>query len=446
MTMVGYELVRSDDGLAMSTDPIGKRLNEIEEGGSGKFSQWKDDRRSDQPASGRGSRLVSLDVFRGITVALMIMVDDAGSFSPAINHSPWNGVTIADFVMPFFLFIVGVSLGLAYKNVTDRIAATRKAVLRALKLFIMGLILQGGFFHGVRNLTFGVDLLNIRLMGVLQRIAVAYLFVAMCEVWLRSNVLVNSGYSMLKRYRLQLFVGGLLTALYMVLLYGLLVPDWQYEIPDKDSIPKLYFVNCGVRGDTSPACNVVGMLDRKILGINHLYRHPVYGRTKQCSINSPYNGPLPPDAPPWCEAPFDPEGLLSTVMAVVTCLIGLHFGHVILHFKDHKDRIFQWIVPSFCLLALTFFLDFCGMVMNKSLYTLSYTFYTAGAAGLLFAVLYLLVDVYNYRRLTYVMEWMGKHALMIYVLIACNILPIFIHGFYWKEPKNNLLRLVGIGA
>lgn len=69
-------------------------------------------------------------------------------------------------------------------------------------------------------------------------------------------------------------------------------------------------VKCGVRGDTGPGCNAVGMIDRKIMGIQHLYRRPVYERTQECSINSPENGPLPPDAPSWCQAPFDPEGLL----------------------------------------------------------------------------------------------------------------------------------------
>ena len=112
---------------------------------------------------------------------LMIIVDDAGGFLPALNHSPWDGVTIADFVMPFFLFIVGVSLTLAYKvywtlrsqthyylyslflqikcrvismlnddlsyhyvqRVPDKLEATKKALLRALKLFCLGLVLQG---------------------------------------------------------------------------------------------------------------------------------------------------------------------------------------------------------------------------------------------------------------------------------------------------------------
>uniref|UniRef100_A0A804LQC0 Auxin-responsive protein n=2 Tax=Zea mays TaxID=4577 RepID=A0A804LQC0_MAIZE len=66
-------------------------------------------------------------------------------------------------------------------------------------------------------------------------------------------------------------------------------------------------VKCGVRGDTSPGCNAVGMIDRKVLGIQHLYGRPVYARSKQCSIDSPQNGPLPPDAPSWCQAPFDPH-------------------------------------------------------------------------------------------------------------------------------------------
>ncbi|XP_072980488.1 uncharacterized protein [Typha angustifolia] len=389
-------------------------------------------------------RLLSLDVFRGITVALMILVDNAGAFLPSISHSPWDGVNLADFVMPFFLFIVGVSLALAYKRVPNRIAATKKATLRAVKLFVLGLVLQGGFFHGIHNLTYGVDISSIRLMGVLQRIAIAYLLVAICEIWLRSDGDVDSGYGLLRRYKFQLFMGFIVTMTYMVLLYGLYVPDWEYKLLDSGSAGESFFVKCGVRGDTRPGCNAVGMIDRKFLGLQHLYKHPVYQRTKQCSKNSPQNGPLPPGAQSWCQAPFDPEGLLSSMMAIVTCLIGLQFGHVIVHFKDHGERIFQWMISSFCLLAAAFSLDFYGIHMNKPLYTLSYTCVTAGAAGLLFAGIYVLVDVYGYRRLTFAMEWMGMHALMIFILVACNVLPVFIQGFYWKEPQNNLLKVIGI--
>ncbi|KAK3144869.1 hypothetical protein QOZ80_4AG0318880 [Eleusine coracana subsp. coracana] len=437
--MGGYERVRSDDAPAFAVD--------LEAGHDDypKVRPSKEGADRPSPAPAR-QRLVSLDVFRGITVLLMIIVDDAGAFLPEINHSPWDGVTVADFVMPFFLFIVGVALALAYKRVPDKLDATRKAVLRALKLFFLGLVLQGGFFHGVRSLTFGVDLQQIRLMGILQRIAIAYLLTALCEIWLKGDEDVDYGFDLLKRYRYQLFVGSVVAITYMALLYGTFVPDWEYQISGPGSTEQTLFVKCGVRGDTSPGCNAVGMIDRKILGIQHLYGRPVYARSKQCSIDSLQNGPLPHDAPSWCQAPFDPEGLLSSVMAIVTCLIGLQYGHVIVHFQKHRERIMNWLIPSFSMLVLAFALDFFGVHMNKPLYTVSYTLATAGAAGLLFAGIYALVDLYGYRRPTVAMEWMGTHALMIYVLIACNILPIFIHGFYWKEPKNNILKFIGIGA
>jgi heparan-alpha-glucosaminide N-acetyltransferase len=146
-------------------------------------------------------RLVSLDVFRGLTVAFMILVDDVGGILPSINHSPWDGVTLADFVMPFFLFIVGVSLAFAYKNLSCRFVATRKALIRSLKLLLLGLFLQGGFIHGLNNLTYGIDVEKIRLMGILQRIAIAYLVVALCEIWLKGNHNVSSELSMIKKYR-----------------------------------------------------------------------------------------------------------------------------------------------------------------------------------------------------------------------------------------------------
>ncbi|KAJ6326423.1 hypothetical protein OIU78_013513 [Salix suchowensis] len=392
-------------------------------------------------------RLVSLDVFRGLTVALMILVDDAGGVLPAINHSPWNGLTLADVVMPFFLFMVGVSLGLTYKKLSCKAVATRKAILRTLKLLIIGLFLQGGFLHGLNDLTYGVDMTQIRWMGILQRIAVGYLVGAMCEIWLKGDNQVTSGLSMLRKYQFQWGAVVILVSLYLSLLYGLYVPDWEYQIPvaASSSSPKIFRVKCGVRGTTGPACNAVGMIDRTILGIHHLYRRPVYARTKTCSINSPDNGPLPPDAPSWCQAPFDPEGLLSSVMAVVTCLVGLHYGHIIVHFKEHKDRILHWMVPSTCFVVLGLVLDLSGMHVNKALYTFSYMCVTAGAAGIVFTGIYILVDVFGFRRPTLVLEWMGKHALMIFILATTNVLPVILQGFYWKQPGNNILRLIGIG-
>ncbi|KAK9129417.1 hypothetical protein Sjap_009904 [Stephania japonica] len=88
------------------------------------------------------ARLASLDVFRGLSVLLMIFVDYSGPLLPLVAHSPWNGVRLADFVMPYFLFIVGVSLALAYKRVTNKVQATCKALLRTAELFLLGVLLQ----------------------------------------------------------------------------------------------------------------------------------------------------------------------------------------------------------------------------------------------------------------------------------------------------------------
>ncbi|CAN6470449.1 unnamed protein product [Victoria cruziana] len=376
----------------------------------------------------------------------MILVDHAGGIFPAINHSPWNGVTLADFVMPFFLFIVGVSLGLTYKRLSNDALATKKATIRAVKLLILGVILQGGYIHRVFDLSFGVDIAHIRWMGVLQRIAIAYLVAAVCEIWLKDNQDVINGFSLLKKYQLQWLLALAISIIYMVLLYGLYVPDWEFQILTDGASPTMmtYSVKCGVMGDTGPACNAVGMIDRMILGINHLYTRPTYKRTKECSILSPDYGPLPPNAPSWCHAPFDPEGLLSSFMAIVTCIIGLHFGHVLVHFKDHKERILQWMIPSLFFVLLGFTMDLCGMRLNKALYSFTYMCVTAGVAGIAFTGTYVMVDVYNYRRSAKLFELMGLNALALYILVACNMVPIVLQGFYWKSPENNIFKLIGI--
>ncbi|PIA40709.1 hypothetical protein AQUCO_02400046v1 [Aquilegia coerulea] len=409
--MAVYELIKREEEVEVEhimMEDLNKKIVNMEEGytdQSGKVNAVVGDNKNiksnlivisngkeDVSASSK-SRLVSLDVFRGLTVALMILVDDVGGLIPAINHSPWNGVTLADFVMPFFLFIVGVALGLTYKRLPCRIAASRMAVLRSLKLLVLGLLLQGGYFHGINDLTFGVNMERLRWLGVLQRIAIAYLVAALCEIWLKGGDAVKSELSLLKKYRFQWVVAILLTITHMALLYGLYVPDWEYQIPSQGaSVPtRTLTVKCGVRGDTGPACNAVGMIDRTILGLQHLYQRPIYSRTMQCSIKSPNYGPLPHDAPSWCQAPFEPEGILSSIMAIVSCMIGLHYGHVIVHFKDHKNRILHWMIPAFCLVLMGFILDFSGMHFNKALYSSSYTCLTAGAAGILFTGLYVLV-------------------------------------------------------
>ncbi|CAM6047913.1 unnamed protein product [Sphagnum compactum] len=397
------------------------------------------------------ARLASLDVFRGLSIAVMILVDNAGGVWPSINHSPWNGVTLADFVMPFFLFIVGVALALTYRRIHDKKVATLKAVGRAVKLCILGIILQGGYFHGLNNLTYGIDVQHIRWCGVLQRIAFGFLLVALCEIWAPRGPCHNIPEGTLgicKVYFVHWVVTAGIFITYLALLYGIYVPDWEFLPPSLSSNSTLIqassalTVKCGLRGDTGPACNVVGYLDRNLLGINHLHPRPVYQRTPDCSMKSPDYGPLPPGAPNWCRAPFDPEGLLSSLSAVGSCFIGLHFGHVLVHYKDHYSRIQHWFWPALGLLTVGLALHLFGMELNKPLYSFSYVCFMGGAAGLVLTSFYILVDVHGWRIPTLLFKWMGMNALLMYTLVACGILPAALKGFYWGSPDNNLVTWI----
>ncbi|KAK3020575.1 hypothetical protein RJ639_046925, partial [Escallonia herrerae] len=359
---------------------------------------------------------------------------------------------------------------------------------------------KGGYFHGRNHLTYGVDIRRIRWMGVLQRISIGYLLASTLEIWFVCNVAVDSAVAFAKKYYYQWVVTLLLGLLYMSLLYGLYVPNWAFESSsmkltssvaghesvtqtcdltatvsaahltttickktrkvwngvDTDSSIGVHAqvlaeigqqrslhggfggVQCGGSGNLQPPCNAVGLIDRLILGEQHLYQHPVYRRTKECSVNSPDYGPLPPSYPGWCLAPFDPEGILSSLMAAITCFAGLHYGHIIVHFKANMQRIILWSMSSFPLLISGYVLQVLGVPLSKPLYTLSYMCITAGASGFLLTFIFYVVDVKNIRKPTMVLQWMGMNALIIYALAACDLFPAALQGFYWHSPENNL--------
>ncbi|KAG8653255.1 hypothetical protein MANES_05G001400v8 [Manihot esculenta] len=372
----------------------------------------------------------------------MILVDDAGGALPSINHSPWFGVTLADFVMPFFLFGVGVSIALVFKKISSKPLATKKVILRTVKLFLLGLLLQGGYFHGCNHLTYGVDVGKIRWLGVLQRISIGYLFASISEIWFVDHIMVDSPLDFVKKYYVQWMFSLLLCSIYICLLYGLYVPNWEFEAPSTNLFgygSGTQTVVCGMRGSLEPPCNAVGLIDRFFLGEHHLYQRPVYRRTKQCSVNSPDYGPLPPNSPAWCLAPFDPEGILSSLMAAITCFVGLHFGHILVHFKDHMQRLFLWSMSSFSLLISGYVLKLLGIPFSKPLYTLSYMFITAGASGLLLTIIFYVVDVKHFRKPMVILQWVGMNALIVYALAACELFPAVLQGFYWRSPENNLV-------
>ncbi|KAL8543321.1 hypothetical protein ACS0TY_004024 [Phlomoides rotata] len=320
--------------------------------------------RSSTVAGRKADRVASLDVFRGLCVFLMMLVDYAGSIFPVIAHVPWNGLHLADFVMPFFLVVAGVSVAIVYKKVSDRVEATWKVLFRSLKLFLLGVFLQGGYFHGITSLTYGVDIEKIRVFGILQRIAIGYVVAALCEIWFPCQRLIGDGRPR-KCNCWQWCVVLLLSVIYLGLLYGLYVPDWQYVVqsdlsPVTASNYTVYLVKCSVRGDLGPACNSAGMIDRHILGVDHLYAKPVYRNLKECNISS--KGQVPQSSPSWCHTPFDPEGILSSLTAAVTCIIGLQYGHILIQLQHHKERLWNWLIFSVSLMGL-------GLLLAIGIYT-----------------------------------------------------------------------------
>ncbi|CAK7340641.1 unnamed protein product [Dovyalis caffra] len=389
-------------------------------------------------------RLASLDIFRGLTVALMILVDDAGGEWPKIGHAPWNGCNLADFVMPFFLFIVGMAVPLAFKKITSRRQAVKKVIVRTLKLLVWGIMLQGGFSHAPDKLTYGVDMKKIRWCGILQRIAFAYLVVALMEIFTKKGQpkdLPHDHLSIFRLYGSQWLVGACMLVVYLAVIYGTYVPHWQFTVQDRDSADygKVFTVECAVRGKLDPPCNAVGFIDRKILGINHMYQHPAWKRSKACTENSLYEGPFRTSAPTWCNAPFEPEGILSSISAVLSTIIGVHFGHVLVHLRVHTARLKHWIVMGFTLLILGLILHFTHAIpLNKQLYTFSYVCVTSGAAALVFSSLYALVDIRCWKMFQ-PLAWIGMNAMLVYVMAAEGIFAGFVNGWYYNDPHNTLI-------
>ncbi|PIA34320.1 hypothetical protein AQUCO_03800128v1 [Aquilegia coerulea] len=392
----------------------------------------------------KNKRVATLDVFRGLTIVIMILVDDAGGAYARIDHSPWNGCTLADFVMPFFLFIVGVAIALALKRIPKVGDTVKKIIIRTIKLLFWGILLQGGYSHAPDELVYGVDMKQIRWCGILQRIALAYLIVALIETAttkIRPTILGSGRFSIFSAYCWQWLGGFVVFLIYMITTFSLYVPDWSFELLEHHET-KRYTVKCGMRGHLGPACNAVGYVDRQVWGINHLYSDPVWKRLKACS---PESGPLRENAPSWCRAPFEPEGLLSSISAILSCTIGVHYGHVLIHFKGHAERLKHWISMGLVLLVVAIILHFTDAIpLNKQLYSFSYVCFTAGAAGIIFSGFYILIDVLGIRTPFLFLEWIGMNAMLVFVMAAQGIFAAFINGWYYGDEDNNLVNWIQV--
>jgi predicted acyltransferase len=309
-------------------------------------------------------RLISLDVFRGIAITGMILVNMAGVAEqayPSLVHADWNGCTLADLVFPFFLFIVGVAIAFSLSKYTEGNQPTSgvywRIVRRSLILFALGLLLNGFWNY---------DWSSIRIMGVLQRISLTYLLAALIVLKVSRKGQWASAALLLIGYWLAMS----------------LVP-----------VPGYGFGNLTREG------NLGAYIDRLIIGTAHLYKGDNFN-----SLG-------------------DPEGLFSTLPAVVSVLFGYFTGEWL-----RKQRIESYTSMSLVLFGLS-----CLVVgevwgfwfpINKKLWTSSFVVFTVGWALLLLAACYELIEVRDRRRWGKPLEIMGLNAIFVFVasVLAIKIL------------------------
>ena len=253
----------------------------------------KDQLTTPAPLKG-GERLVSLDVFRGATIVAMILVNNPGTWSaiyPPLRHASWHGWTITDLIFPFFLFIVGVAIVLAFEKRlargVPRIDLINRTGSRAAILFGFGLLMAAyPIFTVIPEFGLRPQLANLRIMGVLQRIALCYFAASLIFLYARP--------------KWQYIWMGILLVGYWLAMTLIPVPGYGAGMID------------------SPEANLAAYIDRLILG-DHLWAG---------------TGGL-----------YDPEGILSTFPAIASALIGVWAGRIILSERLPLERaveLFAW--------------------------------------------------------------------------------------------------------
>jgi predicted acyltransferase len=288
------------------------------------------------------TRLESLDVFRGLTMAAMVIVNNPGDWDHVYRpllHAEWHGWTPTDLIFPFFLFIVGITLTLSRSH-TSWARLLRRTVL----LVGLGLVLGAVPFFQIERM---------RIPGVLQRIGICY-FVAAIILRRTSSVAAL------------LAIASALTLGYWALLMW--VPPGA--------------------GDLSPAGNLGARVDRALLG-GHLWK-----------------------------SDFDPEGLLSTIPAVATTLLGAVTGILMRSASSPRRTVVRLLAGGACAIVIGLLWNM-AFPINKSLWTSSYVFFTAGMAAMILAVCYAAVDAWPSTLSRVVgrpLIVLGTNAILLYVL------------------------------
>jgi predicted acyltransferase len=343
-----------------------------------------DSAQATQAPPAKSQRILALDIFRGLTIAFMIIVNTPGNGSVAwgpLLHARWHGFTPTDLVFPSFLFAIGISAWFSLKKYDHR--PTGRALGRIWRrtaiLFLIGVFMWyvPGFVASLFSLTAGTYVADvaarIRIMGVLQRLALCYGIGSTLALFVPRRTLIG--------------IGGVILLAYWWLM-------WSFgQGPDPYSLQ----TNAALR------------LDTWLFGSNHLYH------------GERVNG---------VPFAFDPEGLLSTLPAIVTFIIGYLTGQFLDRTADRR-RALSELLPAACLLIAAGFLwDYwLGFPINKKLWTSSYTLYAGGWSLLVLGLVMWAVDVHGKDRLLSFFNVFGRNPLLAYitseVLVVCLFTIVF---------------------
>lgn len=298
------------------------------------------------------ARLMSLDVFRGLTIAAMIIVNNPGDWGhiyAPLEHAEWNGWTPTDLIFPFFVFILGVSLTLSKRSLQSVTGIFKRAAV----IFLCGFLLA----YYVR-----FDLSRVRIPGVLVRLALCSLF---------ASLIYREVLKVAEEARLQVVLGiaAVLLLTYWALLTFVPVPG-------------------GVAGDLTPSGNLGAWIDRTVIGTAHLWS---------------------------TSKTWDPEGLLSTLPAIATALTGIAAGLVLNGPRSQVEKTAIFIGAGGVSVMAAVVWD-QRFPINKNLWTSSYVLLTSGFASIALAVCYWMIDVQGRRRGLHPLVVMGMNPLALFVM------------------------------
>lgn len=331
----------------------------------------------------QSQRLLSLDAFRGFTIALMIVVNDPGSWSHVyapLLHAAWHGITPTDLVFPFFIFIVGVSIVLAFskrqKTGIDKKELYKKILIRAIKIFAVGIFL---------NLFHRFDFANLRMTGVLQRIAIVFFI---CSI-----LYLNFSWKNLAK------IGAFILVFYWITMVFFPVPGIGE--------PRL-----------EPGENIAAWIDSLLLP----------GRMYQGT--------------------WDPEGLFSTLPTIVTGITGMLAGIMIVGASSLERKIIWLFTLGFLAFIVGGVWDWFFPI-NKNIWTSSFVLFTSGAATMTLATCIFIVDVLKIESWTRPGRIFGANAITVYVfagMLPALLSSMKIYGISFNSLFMNTLTGIGLEA